>query len=169
YGANGLPDPVLEAVWRTHPDVLTDDWRSSDRFEDPRELVRTLTPEPGPLPELRSCWAGGDLERFREQLARELMAEHVPESKALDMLVAATEVAANALRHGSGIEDVRVGRAEGRFVCEVIDRGGGFDDPVAGYRVPRQGTGSGLWIARQLTWRVEAFRSRRGFTVRIWL
>jgi anti-sigma regulatory factor (Ser/Thr protein kinase) len=73
------------------------------------------------------------------------------------------------VRHGTGIEEVRVGRADGRFVCEVIDRGSGFDDPVAGYLAPREGTGTGLWIARQLSWRVESFRSPRGFTVRMWL
>jgi anti-sigma regulatory factor (Ser/Thr protein kinase) len=169
YNANGLPDPVLDAVWRTHPEVLSDGWQASDRFEDPREVVRKLTPEPEPLPELRSWSAGEDLEIFREQLARELMVEKVPAAKALDMLVAGTEIAANAVRHGAGIEEVRAGRAEGRFVCEVIDRGSGFDDPVAGYLAPREGTGTGLWVARQLTWRLESFHSPRGFTVRIWL
>lgn len=169
YSANGLPEPVLEGVWNTHPEVLADEWVKSDRFEDPRQVVRRLTPEPEPLPELRSFCAAADLGCFREQLARELAAEKVPPAKALDMLVAGTEIAANAMRHGAGIEEVRVGRAHGRFVCEVIDRGGGFDDPVAGYLAPREGAGSGLWIARQLTWRVECFHSSRGFTVRTWL
>jgi anti-sigma regulatory factor (Ser/Thr protein kinase) len=129
--------------------------------------VRNLTVQPEPLPELRPCSVGQDIEVFRERLARELAAEHVPDARALDMLVAATEIAANALTHGGGIEEVRVGRAEGRFVCEVVDRGGGFDDPMAGYRAPRDGIGAGLWVARQLTWRVELFHSPRGFTARI--
>jgi len=169
YDANGLPDPVLESVGQTHCELLGHGWQDSDDFEDPRALVRKLTPEPDPLLELRSFSAGDDLEAFREQLASELMAEKVPAGKALDMLVAGTEIAANAVRHGAGIEEVRVGRAEGRFVCEVVDRGGGFDDPVAGYLAPREGTGTGLWVARQLTWRVEPFASPRGFAVRIWL
>jgi anti-sigma regulatory factor (Ser/Thr protein kinase) len=173
YDANKVPDPALEAVWQTHPEVLSGGWQPSDHYEDPRELVRKLTREPELLPELRSCWAGDDLELFREQLARELVAEKVPKARVLDMLLAGTEIAANALRHGGGIEEVRVGSAEGRFVCEVIDRGNGFDDPMAGYLVPRDGTGTGtgtgLWVARQLTWRVESFHSPRGFTVRMWL
>jgi anti-sigma regulatory factor (Ser/Thr protein kinase) len=169
YNATGLPDRVLDGVLSTHAEVLTDRWAESERFEDPRELVRKLTPEPELLPELRSCSVGQDLELFREQLARELVAEKVPQPKALDALVAGTEIAANAVRHGAGIEEVRVGCAHGRFVCEVIDRGDGFDDPVAGYLAPREGTGSGLWIARQLTWRVESFHSPRGFTVRIFI
>jgi anti-sigma regulatory factor (Ser/Thr protein kinase) len=169
YNANGLPDPVLDGVWRTHPEVLSDGWVESEHFEDPRDLVRNLTDAPEPLPELRSFSAGADLEAFREQLARELAAEQVPEAKALDMLVAGTEVAANAVRHGAGIEEVRVGRADGRFVCEVVDRGSGFDDPVAGYLAPREGIGTGLWVARQLSWRLEFFHSPHGFTARIWL
>jgi anti-sigma regulatory factor (Ser/Thr protein kinase) len=169
YNANGLPDPVLDGVWSTHPEVLTDGLVENDHFEDPRELVRKLTPAPEPLPELRSYSPGDDLELFREQLARELVEESVPETKALDMLVAGTEIAANAVSHGAGIEEVRVGRAEGRFVCEVVDRGSGFDDPAAGYLAPREGIGTGLWVARQLAWRLEFFHSTRGFTVRIWL
>jgi anti-sigma regulatory factor (Ser/Thr protein kinase) len=169
YDANSLPDPILDTMGRTHSHVLEDDWHASDAFEDPRELLRRLTPEPDPLPDLRSWAAGDDLERFRERLARELEAATVPATRALDMLVAATEIAANAVRHGGGIEAVRTGTAHGRFVCEVIDRGAGFDDPAAGYLTPREGIGRGLWIARRLTWRLEAFQSPRGFTVRSWL
>jgi anti-sigma regulatory factor (Ser/Thr protein kinase) len=168
YDMNGLPDAVLDEMGRTHREVLGDRWRASEHFEDPRELVRRRTPAPEPLPQLRSVEAGDDLERFRERLAYELTAANVPEATALDLLVAGTEVAANAVRHGGGIAEVRVGTAAGRFVCEVIDRGDGFDDPAAGYLVPRAGTGSGLWVARQLVWRLESFHSPRGFTVRLW-
>jgi anti-sigma regulatory factor (Ser/Thr protein kinase) len=170
YGANGLSEAVLEGVWRTHPQVLTgDSWNVSGEYEDPDSLLRRITPEPAHLSGLRSIGFGRDVEEFRERLARELVAEGVTESKALDMLVAATEIAKNAIEHGGGVEDVRVGRAEGRFVCEVVDRGEGFDDPAAGYIAPRPGVGRGLWVARQLTWRVEFFSSADGFTVRVWL
>jgi hypothetical protein len=54
-------------------------------------------------------------------------------------------------------------------VCEIADGGPGFDDPLAGYLAPRQGVGAGLWVARQLTWRLEFLRSPDGFTARIWL
>jgi anti-sigma regulatory factor (Ser/Thr protein kinase) len=168
YDVNRVPDAVLDEVWSTHAEGLGDARPESAGFEDPRALVRRLTPEPEPLPDLRSLAPGGDLEGFRERLAGELMAARVPEATALDMLVAATEVAANAVRHGGGIAEVRAGNAAGRFVCEVIDHGGGFDDPAAGYLVPREGTGSGLWVARQLAWKLEAFHSPRGFTVRLW-
>ena len=170
YNANGLPDPILDAVWRTHPEVVADDsWTESHRFEDPPDLIRRVTPAPEPLPQLRSIPFGESAESLREQLARELAAERVPPARTLDLLLAATEIATNAMVHGCGVADVRAGRAGGRFVCEIVDRGSGFDDPVAGFLPPHAGRGGGLWVARQLTWRIEFFRSPRGFTARIWL
>ena len=170
YDANGLPDPVLDSVWRTHPEVLAaETWTASEHFEDPTELLRRITPEPQPLGELRAMSIPSDVESFRERLAEELAAERVSGAKSLDMLLAATELFANAVRHGAGVAAVRLGRADGRFVCEIIDRGSGFDDPTAGYLAPRAGVGSGLWVARQLTWRLEFFHSPLGFTARAWL
>jgi anti-sigma regulatory factor (Ser/Thr protein kinase) len=170
YNADGLPDRLLEAVWRTHPEVVADNGlMHSDHFEDPADLLRRITPAPEPLPQLRSIAFGDTAEALREQLARELASENVPEARILDMLLATREVAGNAATHGGGVKDVRVGRAGGRFVCEIIDRGSGFDDPVAGYLPPRKGIGSGLWVARQLVWRIEFFQSPQGFTARIWL
>jgi anti-sigma regulatory factor (Ser/Thr protein kinase) len=170
YDANGTPDPIIEGVWQTHREVVAEDsWTSSDRYEDPDRLLRRLMPSPAPLTGLRPIGFGPSVEDFREQLARELTAERVREERALDLLLAATEIANNAVQHGGGIQEVRVGRAGGRFVCEVVDRGDGFDDPAAGYLAPREGIGSGLWVARQLTWRIEFFQSPSGFTTRIWL
>jgi anti-sigma regulatory factor (Ser/Thr protein kinase) len=168
YDANGLPDPVLESVWQTHPEVVDGDgWSASDRFADPDALLRSVTPDATPLPGLRSIGGGTDVEALRERLARELVAAGVPEARVIDMLLAASEVAANAVRHGGGIVDVRVGQPSGRFVCEIVDPGDGFDDPAAGYLAPRPGVGSGLWVARQLTWEIEFLRSPEGFVTRI--
>jgi anti-sigma regulatory factor (Ser/Thr protein kinase) len=170
YDGHALPDDMLEAVWRTHPDVLTEAWRESPVFEDPAALLRESAREPQPLPGLRSLRPGGDLESFRERLARELAGAGVPPQRSLELLLAATEVARNAWQHGGGLEELRVGRAHGRFVCEVADSGPGFDDPLAGYLLPEAGRngGSGLWIARQMAWRVEMIPSESGLTVRLW-
>ena len=170
YNADALPDPVLDAVWRTHPTVLAEEtWTASEHFEDPAELLRRTTPEPEVLAGLRAVPFGHDVESFREHLAQELAREDIPGAKALDMLVAATEIFDNAVQHGGAVAEVRAGRVQGRFVCEIVDRGDGFDDPTAGYLAPREGVGTGLWVARQLTWRLEFFRSTHGFTARIWL
>jgi anti-sigma regulatory factor (Ser/Thr protein kinase) len=169
YDANTAPDATLENVWRTHPEVMIgSDWKASDHFEDPGTLLRRIAPQPKAVPGLPSM-PFGDVEQFRENLARELVAAQVPKAKVLEMLLAATEVAANALEFGGGVRDVRVGRVDGRFVCEIVDAGEGFDDPAAGYLAPRPGRGSGLWVARQLTWEIDFLRNAEGFTARIWL
>lgn len=156
--------------WRTHPEVVDRDaWTTSELYEEPDRLLRRITPPPEALPDLRSIPVGQDTEHLRERLAHELIAAGHGEGKTLEMLLAATEIATNAIQHGAGIKDVRIGQAHGRFVCEITDRGAGFDDPAAGYLAPRDGVGSGLWVARQLTWRIELFQSPRGFTARIWL
>jgi anti-sigma regulatory factor (Ser/Thr protein kinase) len=170
YNANGTPDRILEGVWQTHPEVVdANGWTTSSPFEDPDALLRRLTPTPEDVPELRPLPQAADPERLRELVAGEMMAAGYGEAKTLEMMLAVTEVATNALTHGGGIEEVRIGRARGRFVCEITDRGDGFDDPAAGYLAPRPGAGSGLWVARQLTWGIEFFRSAQGFTARIWL
>jgi anti-sigma regulatory factor (Ser/Thr protein kinase) len=170
YNVNNLPDRMLEGVWQTHTEVLAGEGLSpSDRYESPAALLKATTPEPEQLPGLRPIPFGRDVVAFREHLAGALAAEQVPAAKALDMLVASTEIVRNAVTHGGGVEDVRVGRARGRFVCEIADGGRGFDDPTAGYIPPREGAGKGLWVARQLTWRIEFHRSSQGFTARIWL
>jgi hypothetical protein len=159
YNANGTPDRIIEGVWQTHPEVVDGNtWSASRLYEDPDQLLRRLIPPPEELPDLRSIPFGRDAEQFRERLAPELSAAGVGEAKILDMLLAGTEIATNALQH-----------AGGRYVCEIIDAGHGFDDPAAGYLAPRDGLGRGLWVARQLTWRIEFFHSPRGFTARIWL
>jgi len=170
YDANGTPDPIIEGVWQTHTEVVAgDSWNRSDDYEDPDHLLRRITPASTPLTDLRPIPFGRGAEGLREQLARELLADKISEGRSLDLLLAATEIANNAVQHGGGIEEVRVGRARGRFVCEIVDRGDGFDDPAAGYLAPRAGIGAGLWVARQLTWRIEFFHSPTGFTTRIWL
>ena len=170
YAAERLPDRVREGVLRTHPEVVAaGGWRTSERFEHPDRVLRDLAAVPPPILGLRPITFDGDVNAFRERVAAELAAELVPEAKTIDMLLAVTEVIANAVQHGGGVAQVRVGKADGRFVCEVVDRGTGFDDPAAGYLAPRAGVGAGLWVVRQLTWQVDFFPARDGFTTRIWL
>jgi anti-sigma regulatory factor (Ser/Thr protein kinase) len=167
YNAEWTPDAIIDGVWRTHPEVFPDG--GHDRYDDPNSLLRALAPEPQPLTGLRSLGRPDDVGELRERLARELAAEHVGEDQALGLLLAASELAANAFEHGGGIAEARAGRADGRFVCEIVDRGPGFDDPGAGYLAPRPGLGRGLWVARQLAWELELFHAPDGFTARMWL
>ena len=110
--------------------------------------------------------------RFREDLPGAMAGAQVTGDRAERMLIAAGEVLANAQRHGGGLcFPIRVGELDDRFVCELADQSGGIDDPLVGYIPPRPsgGSGAGLWVARQLTWRFELVPSAEGVAVRLWV
>jgi anti-sigma regulatory factor (Ser/Thr protein kinase) len=74
----------------------------------------------------------------------------VPE---LDRLVlVASELATNAVRHGGGSGRLRLWRHGDALVCEVSDWGPGIADPATGTDPVDPGArgGRGLWICRQL-------------------
>jgi serine/threonine-protein kinase RsbW len=81
----------------------------------------------------------------------------LPPDRVAGVVLAAHEVAMNALTHGLGQGAVRVWTASGELVCEVEDHGPGLVDPLVGSEQPatHQARGRGLWIARQLCDRVE--------------
>lgn len=81
----------------------------------------------------------------------------LPPERVAGAVLAAHEVAMNALTHGLGHGAVRVWTAADELVCEVEDHGPGLSDPLMGSKRPDTGQahGRGLWIARQLCDRVE--------------
>jgi anti-sigma regulatory factor (Ser/Thr protein kinase) len=107
---------------------------------------------------------------FRKRLRGELATAGIPSNRADELILAATEVLSNAHRYGDGPTARCVGHIDGRFVCEISDHGPGLDDPLAGYLPPGTGddTSAGLWVARQLTHRLDLISSADGLTVRLW-
>ena len=171
YGTESAPDRVIDAVWRTHPQVEANASNSQLHYHDPLEVLAAHTAEPASAPELRTLEPTADPLEFRELLAAELTAARAPQARAMDMLVAASEVFENAVRYGGGVHRVRAGLVEGWFVCEIEDRGPGLEDPLAGYLPPRpeRARGAGLWVARRLVRRLELIDNRPGLNVRLWL
>jgi anti-sigma regulatory factor (Ser/Thr protein kinase) len=90
-------------------------------------------------------------------------------ARVAEVVLAANEVAVNALTHGQGEGTVRVWNAGDELVCEVEDRGPGMLDPDAGRSQPDSSNprGRGLWIARQLCERVEVESAAAGTRVRL--
>jgi anti-sigma regulatory factor (Ser/Thr protein kinase) len=167
--AREQPDSVFVGSWETHPRTLNGDWSENDHFHDPRAVVRSRTPQPEDVSGLTPLPAELDQRALRTRLRAELAAAEVPDAAAQDMLLAAGEVVANAHRYGNGVRALRIGRVGARFVCEVADHGPGLDEPLAGYLPPRAGHGAGLWVARQLTRRLEMISTERGLTTRLWV
>ena len=169
YDARTAPADVLAQMRGTHSVVHDGCWHVSPEYEEPEDVVRRLTPTFEAVSGLRELAIEGE-RALQDRLADELSLTSVSEPRVRDMLVAAREVLANAERHGNGVRAVRVGRVGEHIVCEVQDAGAGLDDPLAGYLPPRPlaEDRAGLWIARQLTSRLELHSAPNGLTVRLW-
>jgi MEDS: MEthanogen/methylotroph, DcmR Sensory domain/Histidine kinase-like ATPase domain len=169
YDGRVVPEAVVRQAHEAHRVVHAGVWQLSRDYREPEALVRSLAPAFEVLPGLRPLPIADG--RLHDRLAEALAAEAVPAPRARDLLVAAGEVFANAERYGNGVRSLRAGRAGECFVCEVKDAGSGLDDALAGYLppAPLAPHGSGLWIARQLTSRLELSSAPDGLTVRLWI
>jgi anti-sigma regulatory factor (Ser/Thr protein kinase) len=171
YNARVLPDRLVDAAFQTHPQVVNGQREANSRYEHPEELLRALAMPAIDAPDLAPLGLCDNVETYRERLAAALAAASVPPARALEMLLAATEVFTNASTHGRGPTALAAGTADGWFACEVSDAGPGLDDPLAGYLPPGQSAGlrRGLWVARQLVSRLELIRLEPGLKARLWL
>jgi serine/threonine-protein kinase RsbW len=102
------------------------------------------------------------------RLVRSVALEATP-ARAGDVVLATHEVAMNALTHGQGRGAVRVWADDDELVCEVEDNGAGIWDLLAGTLppAPHQDRGRGLWIARQLSDRLDIETTLHGALVRL--
>jgi anti-sigma regulatory factor (Ser/Thr protein kinase) len=83
------------------------------------------------------------LHLLRERVAACAAVAGMPESRAMDVIIAAHELAANAVRHGAGAGRLLLRAAAGMLRCQVTDAG-----PAAGSWPVQQG--HGLWIVRSV-------------------
>jgi len=93
------------------------------------------------------------LSALRAALATRCRAFGVPAKQIEKLLIIASELMANAIRHGGGGGRLRLWREGSMVRCQVIDRGPGIADAAAGSRPPEPTTtagGRGLWICRNL-------------------
>jgi len=171
YDEREQPGALIENAWLTHPHVVAEGREHNSHYREPGEVARLRTLPLDAPHGLRALDVDGDALGFRTLLAREMSDAGVAAAEAQNLLVAAGEVLANAYRHGGGIRRVRIGRVGTRFVCEISDRGPGIADPLVGYIPPGayDPCGGGLWVARQLTRRLDLVSSPRGLTARLWV
>jgi anti-sigma regulatory factor (Ser/Thr protein kinase) len=164
YDTRVVPEHVVDAVRHAHPHVMADGHRENPDYQDPADVIRRFEPEPEPLPELEDLPLDADSRALRVALLGKLADADLEPDRAEQMILAVSEVVVNAARHGGGLRRLRAGGGRGTFVCEVSDRGGALQDPLAGYVPPGApaANGAGLWVARQLTRRLDIAPSPEG-------
>jgi anti-sigma regulatory factor (Ser/Thr protein kinase) len=171
YDRRTTPPPLVDDLRRSHPEVMTDTARPSADYADPREVVRALARPPRAIPELPLLDVNDDQRVLRSMLMAQMTRAGVADDAARDGLIAVNELLVNANRHAGGLRELRAGPVGERFVVELSDDGGGYDDPLAGYVPPRQDqlATAGLWVARQLSADLELLSSSAGLTARVWI
>jgi anti-sigma regulatory factor (Ser/Thr protein kinase) len=92
-----------------------------------------------------------DLARLRSRVGDIAVLAGLGERRCEEFVLAAYELACNAILHGGGGGQLQLFRADGFLRCQVSDDGPGFvsaEGPdLAG---PAAASGRGLWLAREL-------------------
>lgn len=169
YDASRLDRSIIEAARHTHPELAGDEPASSDEFEDPAEfLSRVNSAVAAAPPSATRLSEPNDLFAARRLVAEQAILAGMRMSQVTDLQLAATEILSNAIRHGGGATALWVWSDDGRFLCQVEDRGPGIEDPLAGYLPPGIAAedGRGLWITRQLVDLLQIGRTLPGTRVR---
>ena len=173
--STALPEPLLDAARRTHPQLVTAAGRTvNPDYVDPAAYLAGLPVPDEPLERTPPALAADDVTDFiglRRTVRRLLSAVDGPEDLVEDFLLAVDEMTSNGIRHGRRPVGLRLWIAPGKLVCTIRDAGAGPADPFAGYG-PAHGEdlsagGMGLWLARQLCDHVALRRDAHGSSVRL--
>jgi anti-sigma regulatory factor (Ser/Thr protein kinase) len=160
---------VIAAAGRTHPEHLAGGPsvplpRASDAWQFPPECDRPL---PAPPADAEGLGYRTDLAPVRRLVESHARGTRLAAERVADLILAASEVAANTLGHTGSGGTFQVWHDEEEILCQAHDQGW-IADPLAG-RVRRgpDGRGHGLFRVNQVCDLVEMRTGRDGTTVRM--
>ena len=165
YDASGLPDSVLAGARRTHQEPAASGATATTwRDNLPPECDHPLGPPPAGAEALAY---EADLARVRRLVERNAKDAGLGEERAVDLVLAANEIAANTISHTGGGGVIHVWHTGEEILCQVHDTGH-ITDPLAGrVRFGPDDRGHGLWLVNQVCDLVELRSGEGGTTVRM--
>jgi anti-sigma regulatory factor (Ser/Thr protein kinase) len=109
-----------------------------------------------------------DLSSVRALVHRHALRAGLTEARAIDLMLAVSEVAANTVRHAKSPGCLDIWYDAREIVCQIRDSGT-IADPLAGRRRPALDAlgGHGLWIVNQVCDEVEMRSDETGTTIRM--
>jgi anti-sigma regulatory factor (Ser/Thr protein kinase) len=171
YDAAVLPRSAIAAARASHPWLREDGQeRTSGDFRwAPVGQDRQPSALPVP-PGARALSYRSDLRPVRAFVADEADRAGLSGSRRTDLVIAASEVAANTLKHTGGPGLVRVWVTSDEILCQ-FDDSGYISEPLAGYGRPAadEPGGPGLWLVNQVCDLAEIRSSAAGTTIRLHL
>ncbi|MGN6814746.1 MAG: anti-sigma factor RsbA family regulatory protein [Solirubrobacterales bacterium] len=168
YDAGSLPEDVLEKVAFSHRCVCHEGrCEESASFEPEPDCFSGRLPPASATPETFS-FGLRELSEVRRRVAAAAERAGMEPPEVADLVIAASELAANSVVHGGGSGTLRLWRENGSLLAEVSDRGR-IDEPLVGRLRPgiAQEGGRGLWLANQLCDLVQIRSGAAGTTVRL--
>ena len=173
YDTGSLSPAVLEEAERNHPFVVHQGVRRPSAAY--RGLEAAAAPFDRPLPaapanarQLRFEATSASLHDLRSLVAEEATRLGLPSSRSDDLVLAASEVATNSIRHGGGTGVLRLWAEPDSLVCEISDAGR-IHDPLVGRDRPTGDleSGYGLWLANHVCDLVQIRTFESGSVVRL--
>jgi anti-sigma regulatory factor (Ser/Thr protein kinase) len=169
YDVASLPAAVIAAARSTHPFVRSgDDELDNPDYLEPAGFL-AKTGQPLVAPELTETLAyDRDLRPVRALVAAVGQRAGMDPARRTDLVIAASEVAANTLRHTRSGGLIRLWTTDDEVLCQIEDTGF-IADPLAGrWRSPADAAGrQGLWLVNQVCDLAEIRTSELGTTVRL--
>jgi anti-sigma regulatory factor (Ser/Thr protein kinase) len=109
-----------------------------------------------------------DLAAIRAVVHRYAIQAGLTEARAIDLMLAVSEVAANTVKHAKSPGSLNIWYDAKEIVCQIHDEGV-ITDPQAGRREPSLDAvgGHGLWIVNQVCDQVEIQSDETGTTIRL--
>lgn len=144
------------------------------RFVEPQLFRSSRWSVPLPVPDTGVLCVPFDRETLahvRAVIAQFAHENDLKPAERIDLHLAVGEAVGNAVKHGGGSGMLRIWRATGEVVADVVCYEGRFDDVMRGYLPPPAlgESGRGMWVIRQLCDWVEIRPCSSGSTVRMHL
>jgi anti-sigma regulatory factor (Ser/Thr protein kinase) len=171
YDRASLDDDTIEEAVLSHPLIHEDGAsRPNAGWDDhqPEPFAGSL-PAP-PLDARQIEFDRETLNGLRAAAGIEAGEAGLPEGRAADFVLAASEIAANSVVHGGGSGTATIWREPGALLVEVEDAGR-IENPLAGRvrPLPHRERGRGLWVANQLGDLLQIRSGPHGTRARLWM
>jgi anti-sigma regulatory factor (Ser/Thr protein kinase) len=170
FDAASLPARIIAGAQQTHPEYLASDpnaagsrqahvpWQIPAGYDDP------LPPPPATA---ESLSYDNDLSVVRGLVERHARRSGLGRSRASDLVLSVSEVAANTLEHTRTGGTLQVWDDDAEILCQTHDTGW-ITDPLAGrVRTGPESRGHGLFVVNQVCDLVELRTGQAGTTIRL--
>ena len=115
-------------------------------------------------------FTGDGLRRIRDLVEQTARVAGVSAANAHNLVMAVSELAANAVRHGGGCGRILIEQTDDGVRVEVSDHGPGLPEHLSQELPPPDAvSGRGLWLVRNLCRDLHISSTARGVTVRLFM